>query len=84
MKERLSDEITKRKCEEYKKELETKKSLGYLKDVYLGVTSKDNREVISRFIFGLYIWENKRKNENGERICPLCNGIESYVHLLRL
>lgn len=48
---------------------------------YLSVVDKSMRRVFANFRLGLYIWLNKQKRY-GERMCVLCNGIESGYHLL--
>lgn len=48
---------------------------------YINLTERDMRRMLCMFRMNRFAWENK-KNLSGERICVLCNGIESVEHLI--
>ena len=48
---------------------------------YVNILPRAGRRVIARFKFGSYIWEAE-KREDGTRICCLCNGSETPLHVL--
>lgn len=81
-----------KELEDYANEVNSRKSLHLLGTLTNGrrpeekvryvTLEKEERKAIARLRMGTYIWENKTK-VGEDRICPMCQGIEHYIHIIR-